>query len=179
MSSLPGVSHSPAPSLYCVLELDNTRLQTQAVGRSTSPVWNKEFQVEVRDITSCLLVSLLDRDRGMKTNLLGRLSLPLLRLGSSNTTSSRSFVLKDKHLRGQAKGGNMAPSVELEWSLQWDAVKAALVSLCPREEVLMNQNREKFKRKKFSDNVARLKSLYSQLEQAVVVASQSVHWESR
>ena len=174
---LLGVSSSPA-SLHCVVELDNSRLQTQPVGRTTSPVWNKEFRLEVRDIHSCLQVSLLDRDRSMKTNLLGRLSLPLLKLASWET-SSRSFVLKDKHLRGQAKGGNMTPSVELEWSLQWDAVKAALVSLCPREEVLMNQNREKFKRKKFSDNVARLKSLYSQLEQAVVAASQSVHWESR
>ena len=68
---------SPA-SLYCVLELDNTRLQTQPVGRSSCPVWNKEFQLAVRDITSCLVISLLDRDRGTRTNLLGRVSLPLL-----------------------------------------------------------------------------------------------------
>ena len=170
-----GVTHSPA-SLYCVVELDNSRLQTQPVSCSSSPVWNKEFQLAVRDIHSCLVVSLLDRDRGMKTNLLGRVSVPLLRLASCET-SSRSFVLKDKHLRQQAKGN--CPRVELEWSLHWDRLTAALVTvLSPREEILMNRA-EKFKRKKFSDNVARVKTLVSQAEQAVLAAGRSVHWERR
>ena len=133
------------------------------------------MRLEVRDIHSCLLVSLLDRDRSMKTQLLGRLSLPLLKLASCET-SSRIFVLKDKHLREQAKGN--CPALELEWTLHWDLVTAALVSLSPREEIVMNRA-EKFKRKKFSDNVARVKTLYSQAEQLVLAAARGVHWERR
>ena len=38
---------------------------------------------------------------------------------------------------------------------------------------------EKFKRKKFSDNVARVKTLYSQAEQVVVTAGRSIHWGRR
>ena len=38
---------------------------------------------------------------------------------------------------------------------------------------------EKFKRKKFSDNVARVKTLYSQAEQVVLTAGRSIHWERR
>ena len=129
------------------------------------------MRLEVRDIHSCLLVSLLDRDRSMKTQLLGRLSLPLLKLASCET-SSRTFVLKDKHLREQAKGN--CPALELEWTLHWDLVTAALVSLSPREEIVMNRA-EKFKRKKFSDNVARVKTLYSQAEQLVLAAARYKH----
>ena len=32
-----------------MLELDNTRLQTQSVGRTASPVWNKQFNIVIRD----------------------------------------------------------------------------------------------------------------------------------
>ena len=173
---ITGVSHSPA-SLHCLVELDNSRLQTQGVARTSCPVWNKEFRLAVRDIHSCLQVSLLDRDRSMKTQLLGRLCLPLLKLANCGNNTRRTFVLKDKHLRQQAKGNS--PSLELEWSLDWDLVTAALVTvLSPRQEILMNKT-EKFKRKKFSDNLARVKSLYSQAEQVVLTAGRSIHWERR
>merc|ERR1712183_1024480 len=43
---------------------------------------------------------------------------------------------------------------------------------------VMNRT-EKFKRKKFSDNVARVKTLYSQAEQVVLAAGRSIHWERR
>lgn len=62
--------------------------------------------------------------------------------------------------------------------MDWDLVTAALVSLSPRQEILMNRT-EKFKRKKFSDNVARVKTLYSQAEQVVLTAGRSIHWERR
>ena len=75
------------------------------------------------------------------------LSLPLLSLAACRTAGlqhSRTFRLKDKQLRLAAKGNS--PELDLEWRLDWDVVKAALVSVTPREELVMNRT-EKFKRR--------------------------------
>ena len=86
-----------ASSLHCVLELDNSRLLTQSVTRSSNPVWNKQFVLMVRDMTSCLAISVLDRERNMKTHLLARLSLPFLRLAACRTAAQQ-----DLQAEGQA-----------------------------------------------------------------------------
>ena len=66
LTCLPCVTAGVASSLHCVLELDNSRLVTQSVTRSSNPVWNKQFVLMVRDMTSCLAISVLDRERNMK-----------------------------------------------------------------------------------------------------------------
>ena len=147
LTCLTSLTAGVASSLHCVLELDNSRLVTQSVTRSSNPVWNKQFVLMVRDMTSCLAISVLDRERNMKTHLLARLSLPLLSLAACRTAGlqhSRTFRLKDKQLRLAAKGNS--PELDLEWRLDWDVVKAALVSVTPREELVMNRT-EKFKRR--------------------------------
>ena len=157
------------------MELENSRLMTQSVARTSSPVWNKQFRLMVGDINSCLGLTVLERDRGMKTNLLGKLSLPLLSLVNV-PGSSKSFLLKDKQLRLAARGNR--PELELEWRLDWDRLKAALVSLTPRQEIVMNRS-EKFKRRLLTDNIARVKSLVSQAERTVETVSRNIHWEDR
>ena len=47
MIGLPKTS-GVGSNLYCVLELDNSRLETQGVHRAANPTWNKMINFEIK-----------------------------------------------------------------------------------------------------------------------------------
>lgn len=107
----------------------------------------------VKDISSVLDVTVFDEDRDHKVEFLGRVMIPLFRIRSGE---KRWYALKDKNLTTRAKG--VSPQIQLEMTVVWNSIRAALRVLEPKEEKLVQQE-AKFKRQLFLRNVTRLKEI--------------------
>lgn len=94
-----------------------------------------------------------DEDRDHKVEFLGRVAIPLLRIRNSE---KRWYALKDKKLRGRAKGNS--PQIMLELSVVWNVLRACARTLNPKETKYMEPE-VKFKRQVFLRNVLRLKAV--------------------
>ncbi|KAL7303315.1 hypothetical protein TKK_0004505 [Trichogramma kaykai] len=138
---------------FCVLELVNSRLQTQTEYKTLTPNWQKIFTFNVKDINSVLEVTVYDEDRDHKVEFLGKVAIPLLRVKNG---LKRWYALKDKKLRCRAKGNS--PQILLEMNVVWNAVRASYRTLNPKEKKFMEPE-TKFKRQIFIRNVVRLKSV--------------------
>lgn len=111
---------------YCVLELGNCRLQTQTEYKTLAPEWNKAFKLPVFDIHSVLEIAIYDEDRDKRSEFLGKVAIPLLRI---RNRERRWWNLKDRKLCFAVKG-----SIEVEMDLVYNDIKAAIRTLNPREE---------------------------------------------
>ncbi|XP_018403130.1 PREDICTED: multiple C2 and transmembrane domain-containing protein 1 [Cyphomyrmex costatus] len=138
---------------FCVLELVNSRLQTQTEYKTLTPNWQKIFTFNVKDINSVLEVTVYDEDRDHKVEFLGRVAIPLLKIRNGE---KRWYVLKDKKLRGRAKGN--CPQILLEMTVIWNILRACIRTLNPKEKKYMEPE-VKFKRQVFLRNVLRLKAI--------------------
>ncbi|XP_012140133.1 multiple C2 domain and transmembrane region protein isoform X2 [Megachile rotundata] len=138
---------------FCVLELVNARLQTQTEYKTLAPNWQKIFTFNVKDINSVLEVTVYDEDRDHKVEFLGKVAIPLLKIRNGE---KRWYALKDKKLRGRAKGNS--PQILLEMNVVWNVVRACVQTLNPKEKKYMEPE-IKFKRQVFVRNVLRLKAI--------------------
>ncbi|KAK2576927.1 hypothetical protein KPH14_005546 [Odynerus spinipes] len=138
---------------FCVLELVNARLQTQTEYKTLAPNWQKIFTFNVKDINSVLEVTVYDEDRDHKVEFLGKVAIPLLRIRNGE---KRWYALKDKKLRGRAKGNS--PQILLEMTVIWNMLRACIRTLNPKEKKYMEPE-IKFKRQVFLRNVLRLKAI--------------------
>uniref|UniRef100_A0A7N8XHF6 Multiple C2 domains, transmembrane 1b n=1 Tax=Mastacembelus armatus TaxID=205130 RepID=A0A7N8XHF6_9TELE len=111
---------------FCVLELNNDRLQTHTVYKNLSPEWNKVFTFNVKDIHSVLEVTVFDEDRDRSADFLGKVVIPLLRIRNGE---QKGYVLKNKELTGPTKG-----VIYLEIDVIYNTVKAALRTVVPAEQ---------------------------------------------
>ncbi|KAJ6643284.1 Multiple C2 and transmembrane domain-containing protein [Pseudolycoriella hygida] len=136
---------------FCVIELVNSRLQTQTEYKTLTPNWNKIFTFNVKDMTSALEITVFDEDRDHKVEFLGKVVIPLLRIHNGE---KRWYTLKDKTMNTRAKGNS--PQILLEMLIVWSPLRAAIRALEPKEEKLVQQE-AKFKRQLFLRNVTRLK----------------------
>ncbi|XP_046427273.1 multiple C2 and transmembrane domain-containing protein isoform X3 [Neodiprion fabricii] len=138
---------------FCVLELVNARLQTQTEYKTLAPNWQKIFTFNVKDINSVLEVTVYDEDRDHKVEFLGKVAIPLLRIHNGE---KRWYALKDKKLRGRAKGNS--PQILMEMTVIWNPLRACARTLNPKERKYMEPE-VKFKRQVFLRNVLRLKAI--------------------
>ncbi|XP_061732117.1 multiple C2 and transmembrane domain-containing protein 1-like isoform X1 [Nerophis ophidion] len=116
---------------FCVLELNNDRLQTHTVYKNLNPEWNKVFTFNVKDIHSVLEVTVLDEDRDRSADFLGKVAIPLLHV---NNGQQKPYILKDKELKVATKG-----QVFLEIDLVYNTVKAALRTVTPAEQKFIKE----------------------------------------
>ncbi|KAF0292523.1 Multiple C2 and transmembrane domain-containing protein [Amphibalanus amphitrite] len=158
---------------FCVLELVNSRLQTQTEYKTLSPQWNKIFFFNVKDIHSVLEVTVYDEDKDHKVEFLGKVSIPLLKIRPGER---RWYALKDKKLLGRAKGNN--PQVMLEMDLVWNPARAAIRTFNPREEKYTRPEL-KFKRAVFIRNVNRLKEMGAGFAEGAKFIKSIFDWESK
>lgn len=86
---------------FCVLELGNSRLQTQTEYKTLNPNWNKIFTFNIKDMAEPLDITVYDEDRDHKVEFLGRVMIPLFRIKSGE---KRWYALKDRKLMSRAKG---------------------------------------------------------------------------
>ncbi|KAJ1361380.1 hypothetical protein KIN20_020611 [Parelaphostrongylus tenuis] len=133
---------------FAVLELVNTRLQTHTEYKTLNPQWNKLFTFSVKDIHTCLEVTIYDEDPNNKFEFLGRISIPLMRI---RNCERRWYALKNKKLNARVKG-----KILLELDVIWNPIRAALRTFKPRERKFMEMDR-KFKASLFRNTVIQLK----------------------
>lgn len=138
---------------FCVLELGNSRLQTQTEYKTLSPSWQKIFTFNVKDINNVLELTVYDEDRDHKVEFLGKIAIPLLRIRNGE---KKWWALKDKKLRTRAKGN--WPQILLEMCVVWNPIRGVITSINPKEDKYM-QIEQKFKRQVFVRNVIRLKQI--------------------
>jgi len=65
---------------FCVLELINEHLQTHTEYKNLNPEWNKTFILYVSDINAVLEMTIYDEDPNKRTEFLGKLGVPLLKV---------------------------------------------------------------------------------------------------
>ncbi|XP_026316222.1 multiple C2 and transmembrane domain-containing protein [Hyposmocoma kahamanoa] len=158
---------------FCVLELGNARLQTHTEYKTLTPNWMKIFTFTVKDISSILDITVYDEDHDHKVEFLGKVAIPLLNIRNGE---KRWYALKDKKMRARAKGN--FPQIQLEMTVIWNPLKAAIRVINPKEPKYMHQE-AKFKRQLFIRNVMRLKAVIMWLFEIGKVLQDCFEWESK
>ncbi|KAJ3604795.1 hypothetical protein NHX12_026847 [Muraenolepis orangiensis] len=116
---------------FCVVELNNDRLQTHTIYKNLNPEWNKVFTFNVKDVHAVLEVTVMDEDRDSSADFLGKVAIPLLYVRSGEP---KGYALKNKQLTGRKKG-----LVYLEIDVIYNTVKAALKTVVPAENKYLEE----------------------------------------
>ncbi|XP_040914799.1 multiple C2 and transmembrane domain-containing protein 1 isoform X1 [Toxotes jaculatrix] len=154
---------------FCVLELNNDRLQTHTVYKNLSPEWNKVFTFNVKDIHSVLEVTVFDEDRDRSADFLGKVAIPLLHIRNGE---QKSYVLKNKELTAPTKG-----VVYLEIDVIYNTVKAALRTVVPAEQKFMEEE-PKVSKHLLQQNFNRVKRCIMVLISYGTYINSCFEWES-
>ncbi|CAH2990089.1 unnamed protein product [Chilo suppressalis] len=171
--SAPGFGSRTDP--YCVLELDNARVQTHTVLATNEPHWNKTYFFSVNDITSTLDITVYDECmiNSIKGETLGKLSIPLLRI---NNEEKRWYALKDRTRKNSAKGN--CPRILLQMSVVWNPIKASIRVLSPKETKYM-QKPAKFNIPLIYSNLKFIRDVFNALYVANEHIKHAFEWENR
>ncbi|KAF1769995.1 hypothetical protein GCK72_001812 [Caenorhabditis remanei] len=155
---------------FAVLELVNTRVQTNTVYKTLSPSWNKIYTFAVKDIHTCLQVTIFDEDPNNRFEFLGRVQIPLK---SIRNCEKRWYGLKDEKLRKRVKG-----EVLLEMDVIWNPVRAAIRTFKPKEVKYLSQE-QKFKASLFKTYFGELKEVVNVLASYKNQVEYLLSWHSR
>ncbi|KAL6096423.1 mctp1 [Pungitius sinensis] len=154
---------------FCVLELNNDRLQTPTVYKNLNPEWNKVFTFNVKDIHAVLEVTVFDEDRDRSADFLGKVAIPLLHIRNGK---QKSYELKNKELTGRTKG-----TIYLEIDLVYNTVKAALRSVVPAEQKYIEEE-PKVSKQLLQQNFNRVKRCIMVLISYGAFINSCFEWES-
>ncbi|KAM3599757.1 uncharacterized protein V6R79_010963 [Siganus canaliculatus] len=154
---------------FCVLELNNDRLQTHTVYKNLNPEWNKVFTFNVKDIHSVLEVTVFDEDRDRSADFLGKVAIPLLHIRNGE---QKSYVLKNKELTAPTKG-----ALHLEVDVIYNTVKAALRTVVPAEQKYMEEE-PKVSKHLLQQNFNRVKRCIMVLISYGTYINSCFEWES-
>nr|XP_040053583.1 multiple C2 and transmembrane domain-containing protein 1-like isoform X6 [Gasterosteus aculeatus aculeatus] len=154
---------------FCVLELNNDRLQTHTVYKNLNPEWNKVFTFNVKDIHAVLEVTVFDEDRDRSADFLGKVAIPLLQIPNGE---QKSYELKNKELTGRTKG-----TIYLEMDVVYNTVKAALRSVVPAEQKYIEEE-PKVSKQLLQQNFNRVKRCIMVLISYGTFINSCFQWES-
>uniref|UniRef100_A0A8R1HQY8 C2 domain-containing protein n=1 Tax=Caenorhabditis japonica TaxID=281687 RepID=A0A8R1HQY8_CAEJA len=155
---------------FAVLELVNTRVQTNTIYKTLSPSWNKIYTFVVKDIHTCLQVTIFDEDPNNRFEFLGRVQIPLK---SIRNCEKRWYALKDEKLRKRVKG-----EVLLEMDVIWNPFRAAIRTFKPKEIKYLSQE-QKFKASLFRTYFGELKEVVNVLANYKNHVEYLLSWHSR
>ncbi|CAL2028895.1 unnamed protein product [Caenorhabditis brenneri] len=155
---------------FAVLELVNTRVQTNTVYKTLSPSWNKIYTFAVKDIHTCLQVTIFDEDPNNRFEFLGRVQIPLK---SIRNCEKRWYGLKDEKLKKRVKG-----EVLLEMDVIWNPVRAAIRTFKPKERKYLSQE-QKFKAALFKTYFGEIKDTVKTLAGYKNNVEYLLSWHSR
>ncbi|XP_069369219.1 multiple C2 and transmembrane domain-containing protein 1 isoform X8 [Paralichthys olivaceus] len=154
---------------FCVLELNNDRLQTHTVYKNLNPEWYKVFTFNVKDIHSLLEVTVFDEDRDRSADFLGKVAIPLLNIRNGE---QKSYTLKNKELTGPTKG-----VIYLEIDVIYNTVKAALRTVVPAEQKYIEEE-PKVSKQLLQQNFNRVKRCIMVLINYGTYINSCFQWES-
>ncbi|XP_062269399.1 multiple C2 and transmembrane domain-containing protein 1 isoform X3 [Platichthys flesus] len=154
---------------FCVLELNNDRLQTHTVYKNLNPEWNKVFTFNVKDIHSLLELTVFDEDRDRSADFLGKVAIPLLHIRNGEP---KSYTLKNKELTGPTKG-----VIYLVIDVVYNTVKAALKTVVPAEPKYIEEE-PKVSKQLLQQNFNRVKRFIMVLISYGTYINSCFEWES-
>ncbi|XP_078142503.1 multiple C2 and transmembrane domain-containing protein 1 [Centroberyx gerrardi] len=154
---------------FCVVELNNDRLQTHTVYKNLNPEWNKVFTFNVKDIHSVLEVTVFDEDRDRSADFLGKVAIPLLHICNGE---QKGYMLKNKELTGPTKG-----AIYLEMDVIYNTVKAALKTVVPAEQKYIEEE-PKVSKHLLQQNFNRVKRCIMVLINYGTYINSCFEWES-
>ncbi|XP_040277484.1 multiple C2 and transmembrane domain-containing protein 1 [Bufo bufo] len=154
---------------FCVVELNNDRLMTHTVYKNLNPEWKKVFTFNVNDVHSVLEVTVYDEDRDRSADFLGKVAIPLL---SIQNGEQKAYVLKNKQLTGPTKG-----VIYLEIDVIFNAVKASLATLVPKEQKYMEEE-PRLSKQLLLRNFIRMKRCVMVLINAAYYINSCFDWDS-
>ncbi|XP_047426609.1 multiple C2 and transmembrane domain-containing protein 1 isoform X4 [Mugil cephalus] len=154
---------------FCVLELNNDRLQTHTVYKNLSPEWNKVFTFNLKDIHSVLEVTVFDEDRDRSADFLGKVAIPLLNVRNGE---QKRYMLKNKCLTGLTKG-----AIYLEIDVIYNTIKAALRTVKPAEQKYIEEE-PKVSKQLLQQNFNRVKRCIMVLISYGAYIKSCFEWES-
>ncbi|XP_032364637.1 multiple C2 and transmembrane domain-containing protein 1 isoform X2 [Etheostoma spectabile] len=154
---------------FCVLELNNDRLQTHTVYKNLNPEWNKVFTFNVKDIHSVLEVTVFDEDRDRSADFLGKVAIPLLHVRNGER---KSYALKNKDLTGPTKG-----VLHLEIDVIYNTFKASLKTVVPAERKYIEEE-PKVSKQLLQQNFNRVKRCIMVLISYGTYINSCFEWES-
>ncbi|KAG6461660.1 hypothetical protein O3G_MSEX012768 [Manduca sexta] len=154
---------------YCILTLNNARVQTHTDYKTNEPNWMKYFSFPVTDITSILEVTVHDEKRSEDV---AKISIPLLQIKNGEKVW---YALKDASQRDRAKGNN--PRILLEIRVSWNFLRSAIRVINTKEENFL-EIEERLHRHIFARNLGRAKVVVAWILNAFRVAKTLFEWES-
>ncbi|KAL5482023.1 hypothetical protein EMCRGX_G022302, partial [Ephydatia muelleri] len=160
-------------SLFAVLRVGNSEFRTDVVHTCANVIWNKTFYFNINDIHDDLEVSVICKRKSYKNELVGKVIIPLLRLGAITT---KMYALKDKHSMTKAKAGGV---VDLECDLVYNPIRAGIRTFLPKEGRVMGEEEETFKRKVMISNIRRAMDVGSILQSMWSFIEGLWNWEDK
>jgi len=161
---------------FAVIEVCNSRVQTQTEYKTLTPVWQKVFTFDIKDIHDIVEATVYDEDKDHKFEFLGKVMIPLLRVQNGE---KKWYKLKNKDLRKKAKGDD--PQILLEMNLYWNPIRASIRTINPKQIKYEDKSDTKFKFSTFNKNVNRIKAITAGMdpELAIRELKSILNWESK
>ena len=78
--NLPVKNFKNNPNPFCLIKACNNVVRTQTLYRTTEPIWNKFYEMDLDDITSCIRICIFDECRRNNHHCLGVLNIPMLEI---------------------------------------------------------------------------------------------------
>ncbi|KAK2848147.1 hypothetical protein Q7C36_009829 [Tachysurus vachellii] len=154
---------------FCVLELGNSKLQTQTIYKTLNPEWRTAFTLPVKDIHDVLMLTVFSEDGDKAPDFLGKIAIPLLTVSNGQQVTS---LLKKYNLEDTSKG-----SITLEMKIFYNPVRAAIRTFHPKETKLDEDN-PKFNKKLLARNIYRVRRISMAILYTLQYIKSCFRWES-
>ncbi|XP_022535454.2 multiple C2 and transmembrane domain-containing protein 2 [Astyanax mexicanus] len=154
---------------FCMLELGNSKLQTQTMYKTLNPEWRTMLTFPIRDIHEVLELSVFGEDGDKSGNFLGKVAIPLLTVSNGQQITS---LLKKEDLTGPSKG-----SITLEMNVVYNPVRAAIRTFKPKEKKFVEDN-PKFNKKLLARNIYRVRRISMAVLYTLQYINSCFQWES-
>ncbi|XP_056138461.1 multiple C2 and transmembrane domain-containing protein 2 [Lampris incognitus] len=168
-ADLPAADLNGKSDPYCVIELGNSKLQTQTIYKTLNPEWNKVFTFPIKDIHDVIELTVLDENGDKAPNFLGKVMVPLLSVQNGQQTC---MFLKKEDLGRLSKG-----TITLELEVIYNKVRAGVRTFQPKETKFTEDNL-KFSKKVLAQNIYRVRKISTAVLYTLQYIKSCFQWES-
>nr|XP_057931905.1 multiple C2 and transmembrane domain-containing protein 2 isoform X2 [Doryrhamphus excisus] len=168
-NELPASDLNGKSNPFCVIELGNSKLQTNTVYKTVNPEWNKALTFPVKDIHDVIELTILDENGDKAPNFLGKVAIPLLTVQNEQQIC---LFLKKEDLSGAAKG-----TVTLVLEVIYNKVRAGIQTFQPKEGKFTEEN-VKFSKKVLAQNIYRVRKISTAVLCTLQYIKSCFQWEN-
>ncbi|XP_067090732.1 multiple C2 and transmembrane domain-containing protein 2 [Osmerus mordax] len=154
---------------FCVVELGNSRLQTQTIYKTLNPEWNQVLAFPIKDIHEVLELTVFDENTDKSTNFLGKVAIPLLFVPNGQQVS---YQLKKEDLGRPSKG-----TITLVMEVIYNPIRAGVKTFKPKETKFLEDS-PKFSKKVLAQNIYRVRKISTAVLYTLQYIKSCFQWES-